>query len=111
MGPGKRSPPGARGGLRPPPGEAGRPGRDRRDPGGRLAKILPPAPSRNKVRAMGYQLHRFVRIAEIVVVAVLSIFALMTWLELNALRKAPVVLPNYQFESLNTSEGTPMVVT
>jgi len=60
---------------------------------------------------MNYALHRYVRIGEIVVVVVLSIFALMTWLELNALRKAPVVLPNYQFESLSTAEGTPMVVT
>ena len=63
------------------------------------------------MRVMNYALHRYVRIGEIVVVVVLSIFALMTWLELNALRKAPVVLPNYQFESLSTAEGTPMVVT
>ena len=58
-----------------------------------------------------YTLHRWVRIAEVAVVVVLSAFALMTWLELNALRKAPVVLPNYQFESLKTAEGAPMVVT
>ncbi|HEX4764185.1 MAG TPA: hypothetical protein VFU92_07600 [Usitatibacter sp.] len=60
---------------------------------------------------MSYSFHKFVRIGEIVVVVVLSIFALMTWLELTALRKAPVVLPNYQFESLNSADGTPMVVT
>ena len=60
---------------------------------------------------MSHAFHRWVRIAEIVVVAVLSIFALMTWLELNALRKAPVVLPNYQFEVLKTPEGQPLVST
>ena len=60
---------------------------------------------------MSYTFHKFVRIAEIVVVVVLSIFALMTWLELNALRKAPVVLPNYQFETLSSADGTPLVVT
>ena len=60
---------------------------------------------------MTYAFHRFVRIAEIVVVAVLSIFALMTWLELNALRKAPVVLPNYQFELMKSPDGQPMVAT
>jgi len=58
-----------------------------------------------------YTFHRWVRIAEVAVVVVLSAFALMTWLELNALRKAPVVLPNYQFEALKTAEGTPMVLT
>jgi hypothetical protein len=58
-----------------------------------------------------YAFHKYVRIAEVAVVVVLSIFALMTWLELSALRKAPVVLPNYQFEALKTAEGTPMVVT
>ncbi len=60
---------------------------------------------------MSYSFHRFVRIAEIVVVALLSIFALRTWLELNALRKAPVVLPNYQFEVLKTPDGQPIVMT
>ena len=44
--------------------------------------------------------HRAVRMVEIAAVAVLSIFALMTYLELSSLRKAPVVLPNYQFELL-----------
>ena len=60
---------------------------------------------------MSYSFHRWVRIAEIVVVAILSIFALMTWMELNALRKAPVVLPNYQFEVLKTADGQPLVST
>jgi len=44
--------------------------------------------------------HRAVRMVEIAAVAVLSIFALKTYLELSSLRKAPVVLPNYQFEVL-----------
>ena len=37
---------------------------------------------------------------EIAAVAVLALFALMTYLELSSLRKSPVVLPNYQFEVL-----------
>ena len=44
--------------------------------------------------------HRAVRMVEIAAVGVLAVFALLTYLELSSLRKAPVVLPNYQFEVL-----------
>ena len=44
--------------------------------------------------------HRAVRMVEIAAVAVLGVFALLTYLELRTLRRAPVVLPNYQFEVL-----------
>lgn len=46
-------------------------------------------------RAIG----RYVRFAEIAVVGVLSVFAFLTWQELSSLRKAPVVLPSYVFET------------
>ena len=44
--------------------------------------------------------HRAVRMVEVAAVGVLGVFALITYLELRSLRKAPVVLPNYQFEVL-----------
>lgn len=47
---------------------------------------------------MRVTLHRYVRLAEIVLVAVLSVFALLTYRELRVLRKIPVVLPHYEFE-------------
>ena len=56
-------------------------------------------------------LHRFVRLAEIAVLVVLSGFALVTWIELDSLRKAPVVLPNYAFESTTGPDGVPIVTT
>jgi len=56
-------------------------------------------------------LHRFVRIAEVGILLVLGGFALVTWIELDSLRKSPVVLPNYQFEALNTSDGVATVTT
>lgn len=56
-------------------------------------------------------LHRWVRIGEIVVVTVLGGFALMTYRELSALRKFPVSLPNYQFEITGDSEADRVVST
>jgi hypothetical protein len=56
-------------------------------------------------------LHRWVRIGEIVVVSVLAIFALMTYRELSALRKFPVSLPNYQFEIIGDSDAERVVNT
>jgi len=43
-------------------------------------------------------LNRLVRLSEIVIIAVLSAFALITYRELGSLRRLPVALPNYQFE-------------
>ena len=48
-------------------------------------------------------LHRYVRLAEIVIVGVLGIFAALTYWELRTLRKQPVVLPNYHFDVLAES--------
>lgn len=56
-------------------------------------------------------LHSIVRIAEVGVIAVLSVFAFVTWRELNALRTAPVALPSYHFEASNDSEGMRTIVT
>lgn len=56
-------------------------------------------------------LHRVVRIAEVGVVAVLGVFAAMTYRELSALRKYPVNLPSYQFEISGDSEPARMVST
>ena len=55
--------------------------------------------------------HKFIRLAYVAVLVVLAGFALVTWIELDALRKAPVALPNYQFEALTGSDGVPIVVT
>jgi hypothetical protein len=60
---------------------------------------------------MSSTLHQLVRIAEIVAIVVLSIFALLTYRELSALRKAPVVLPNYQFEDSGGPDATRTIVT
>ena len=54
---------------------------------------------------------RYVRIAEIAAIAVLSIFAFITWQELSALRKAPVVLPTYVFEPTNDPAHGAMIVS
>jgi hypothetical protein len=56
-------------------------------------------------------LHRWVRIGEIVVVTVLAGFALVTYRELSALRKFPVSLPSYQFEITGDSDATRVVST
>ena len=41
---------------------------------------------------------QYIRYAEVAIVLVLGIIAFITWRELNDLRKAPVALPNYEFE-------------
>lgn len=56
-------------------------------------------------------MHKFIRLAYVAALVVLSGFALVTWIELDALRKAPVALPSYQFESLTGSDGVPTVTT
>lgn len=60
---------------------------------------------------MSNNFHQLVRIAEIVALVVLSIFAILTYRELSALRKAPVVLPNYQFEDSGGADDTRTVLT
>jgi len=47
---------------------------------------------------------QYVRIAEIAIVVVLGIIAFITWRELSELRKAPVALPNYEFESIERGD-------
>ena len=42
--------------------------------------------------------HRYVRYLECATVAGLLLFGLLTYYELNQLRKVPVALPNYEFE-------------
>ena len=54
-------------------------------------------------------LHRMVRTAEVAAVVVLGGFALLTYRELSALRKAPVSLPSYQFE-VSSEPGVGRVV-
>ena len=54
---------------------------------------------------------RYVRLAEIVAVAGLGIFALVTYLELRSLRRAPVVLPNYHFEVLTDTDKSMLVAS
>ena len=56
-------------------------------------------------------LHSIVRIGEVAVIGVLSVFAFVTWRELNALRNAPVALPSYQFEATSESDDMRMIVT
>ena len=61
-------------------------------------------------RAVTRSLGRYIRLAEIAIVGVLSVFAFLTWQELSALRKAPVVLPSYAFETANDpSQGQTIV--
>lgn len=56
-------------------------------------------------------LHRYIRIAEAITIVVLGIFAGLTYRELNALRKAPVSLPSYQFEDSGGSDDTRFILT
>jgi hypothetical protein len=44
------------------------------------------------------RVHRYIRYLESVTVGGLLLFGLITYYELNQLRKAPVALPNYEFE-------------
>ena len=48
---------------------------------------------------MRFRLWKVIRYVEILTVSVLAIFALLTYRELLALRKQPVVLPHYEFDS------------
>ena len=53
---------------------------------------------------------RYIRFIEIAVVGILAIFAFLTWQELSALRKAPVVLPSYVFEpTVDPAQGMSIV--
>lgn len=47
---------------------------------------------------MRAQYDKYIRYAEIVVIAVLVIFAVLTYRELTMLRRVPVALPSYEFE-------------
>jgi hypothetical protein len=53
--------------------------------------------------------HRYIRYVESLAVGGLLIFGLLTYYELSQLRKAPVALPNYEFEM--TSGSDPIVRT
>ena len=53
--------------------------------------------------------HRYIRYVECAAVGGLLIFGLLTYYELNQLRKVPVALPNYEFEM--TSGADPIVRT
>ena len=53
--------------------------------------------------------HRYIRYVESLAVGGLLVFGLLTYYELNQLRKVPVALPNYEFEM--TSGADPIVRT
>ena len=53
----------------------------------------------------------YIRYAEIAIVLVLGIIAFITWRELSELRKAPVALPNYEFEISGGSDAGNVVQT
>lgn len=50
------------------------------------------------------QLRRLIRLAEIIVVSILAVYATLTWRELKILRGAPVVLPSYWFNVAAVSD-------
>jgi hypothetical protein len=54
---------------------------------------------------------RYIRFIEVAVLGVLAVFALLTWNELSALRKAPVALPSYVFESTNDAASGLTIVS
>ena len=54
---------------------------------------------------------KFIRYAEIGIVAVLLVFALITYRELNALRNAPVALPKYEFEVTGGADPSGVIMT
>ena len=54
---------------------------------------------------------QYIRYAEVGVVLVLGIIAFITWHELNELRKAPVALPNYEFEISRGADAGNVVQT
>ena len=60
---------------------------------------------------MNQGLRRVIRGAEIVIIAGLSVAALLTYRELERVRKVPVFLPSYQFEAIEDSEHGAMVRT
>lgn len=54
---------------------------------------------------------KYIRYAEVAVVLVLGIIAFITWHELSDLRKAPVALPNYEFDISTGSDAGNVVQT
>ena len=60
---------------------------------------------------MNYALRRYIRGAEIIAVTALSVAAFFTYRELESVRKAPVFLPNYEFEASEDSENGSIVRT
>lgn len=62
-------------------------------------------------RPVTRNLGRYIRFAEIAVIGVLSLFAFLTWQELSALRRAPVVLPSYVFERTTDPTHGPMIAS
>src|SRR5688572_28475383 len=63
------------------------------------------------LRRVNRAIGRYIRYAEVAVVGLLAVFALMTWLELSALRKSPVVLPSYVFERTADPAGGVTIVS
>jgi len=59
---------------------------------------------------LSYNAVRYIRYAEAAIVAILLVFALWTYHELSVLRKAPVYLPNYEFEVTGPADA-PVVQT
>lgn len=58
---------------------------------------------------MRFRLWKVVRYLEVLAIGVLAIFALLTYRELMALRKLPVVLPHYEFEAADDPQKGSMV--
>jgi hypothetical protein len=54
---------------------------------------------------------QYVRYAEVAIVLVLGIIAFITWRELDDLRKAPVALPNYEFDVSTGADAGNVVQT
>ena len=59
---------------------------------------------------LSYTTIRYIRYAEIAIVGLLLVFGLWTYHELSSLRKAPVFLPNYEFQVTGPADA-PVVQT
>lgn len=60
---------------------------------------------------LSHAAQKYIRYAEVAVVLVLGIIAFITWRELDQLRKAPVALPNYEFDISTGSDAGNVVQT
>ena len=57
----------------------------------------------------GSRAHKVIRLAYVVVIAVLAVFALLTYRELQRQRRAPVILPGYGFYIVDKPEKASVV--